>query len=65
MELSRQKVGEVENKFSKTFNISPGTYQYKFRLGYGDWWICDEDSNIGIVLDILCWDSTEIGNSNG
>ena len=28
--------------FHKTFTLAPGTYQYKFRVGYGDWWICDE-----------------------
>jgi len=28
--------------FSKSFEVEPGEYQYKFRLGDGDWWTCDE-----------------------
>ena len=48
MEISAIKDGDAENKFHKTFDITPGTYHYKFRLGYGDWWICDEQSTIGI-----------------
>ncbi|KAF2481617.1 hypothetical protein BDY17DRAFT_311289 [Neohortaea acidophila] len=28
--------------FSKTFCVEEGEYQYKFRLGEGDWWVCDE-----------------------
>jgi len=33
--------------FNKTFHIRPGTYQYKFRLGIGDWWILDESQQKG------------------
>ena len=28
--------------FSKVFRVEEGEYQYKFRLGAGDWWVCDE-----------------------
>lgn len=28
--------------FHKTFRVKDGSYQYKFRVGDGDWWICDE-----------------------
>ncbi|TKA77413.1 hypothetical protein B0A49_03495 [Cryomyces minteri] len=35
------KDGELE--FSKSFeNVDEGEYQYKFRLGPGDWWVLDE-----------------------
>jgi len=42
-ELDHREV-EGEYQFSKSFNIQPGTYQYKFRLGHGDWWICDDSA---------------------
>lgn len=32
-----------EREFVKTFHAGEGEYQYKFRLGPGDWWVCDED----------------------
>ena len=48
MEVSATQDGDVKSKFYKTFDMVPGTYQYKFRLGRGDWWICDEQSTIGI-----------------
>ena len=35
--------------FYKTFNLEPGEYQYKFQLGNGDWWVCDEHEEIGMV----------------
>ncbi|QIX01092.1 hypothetical protein AMS68_006609 [Peltaster fructicola] len=28
--------------FHKDFDAVEGEYQYKFRLGPGDWWVCDE-----------------------
>ena len=33
--------------FFKRFNIPPGRYPYKFRLGDGDWWVCDQKVEIG------------------
>ncbi|KAL1588641.1 hypothetical protein WHR41_02512 [Cladosporium halotolerans] len=32
-----------EREFVKTFHVLEGEYQYKFRLGPGDWWVCDEE----------------------
>lgn len=29
-------------RFSQSFLVEEGQYQYKFRLGAGDWWVCDE-----------------------
>lgn len=40
MGCSQSPSGEWE--FSKTFSAVEGEYQYKFRLGPGDWWVCDE-----------------------
>jgi len=40
MGCSEEPSGEWE--FSKTFPAAKGEYQYKFRLGPGDWWVCDE-----------------------
>lgn len=33
-----------ENEFSYEADLQPGDYQYKFRLGPGDWWVLDESS---------------------
>lgn len=30
------------SRFSYSFRVEEGQYQYKFRLGAGDWWVCDE-----------------------
>jgi hypothetical protein len=38
---------EGSGSFSRTFSMSPGTYQYKFRLGTGDWWVVDEKQETG------------------
>ncbi|KXT06822.1 hypothetical protein AC578_7198 [Pseudocercospora eumusae] len=39
MEVSGDTQGGY--KFTKTFTVSEGEYQYKLRLGPGDWWVCD------------------------
>lgn len=39
--------------FSKTFSADPGTYQYKFRLGTGDWWVVDETQDTGQQSHVL------------
>lgn len=36
-----------ENEFSYEADLQPGDYQYKFRLGPGDWWVLDESSPSG------------------
>lgn len=39
-----------EHQFHKTVEIEEGKeYQYKFRIGNGDWWVLDEDSEIGML----------------
>ncbi|EXJ89187.1 hypothetical protein A1O3_02252 [Capronia epimyces CBS 606.96] len=39
-----EKDGALESHFSYTFDLEPGEYQYKFRLGPGDWWVLDEST---------------------
>jgi hypothetical protein len=41
VEMQAEKKG-AEYSFSKAFDAEEGEYQYKFRLGPGDWWTCDE-----------------------
>ena len=41
VEMVAEKKGG-EYSFSKGFDVEEGEYQYKFRLGPGDWWTCDE-----------------------
>ena len=38
---------EGSGSFSRTFSITPGIYQYKYRLGTGDWWAIDETQETG------------------
>jgi hypothetical protein len=40
MEPSRNESGEYT--FTKKFDAQEGEYQYKLRLGPGDWWTCDD-----------------------
>lgn len=40
MEFDQSKEGEHE--FFKSFDAEEGEYQYKFRLGPGEWWVHDE-----------------------
>ena len=42
IEMHREKKDGGGWIFSKVFNVEEGEYQYKFRLGPGDWWVCDE-----------------------
>lgn len=39
--------GSVRNHFSYKASLEPGEYQYKFRLGPGDWWTLDESKPTG------------------
>jgi len=48
----------VQHRFSHTADLQPGKHQYKFRLGPGDWWVCDEstpteDDGSGNVNNVL------------
>ena len=36
-----------EYLFYQQFQVSEGHWQYKFRLGPGDWWVCDESAETG------------------
>jgi len=39
-----------EYNFHKDVSVWPGrTYQYKFRVGEGDWWLLNEDAPAGTV----------------
>jgi len=40
MRAEKQPSGEYA--FVRSFDVEEGEYQYKFRLGPGDWWVCDE-----------------------
>lgn len=41
--------GSDEYEFYKEVDIEEGRdYQYKFRLGPGDWWILNESSPVGM-----------------
>lgn len=43
MQLSEEKTEAGEFLFNKEFDdVEEGEYQYKFRLGLGDWWVLDE-----------------------
>jgi hypothetical protein len=33
---------ETDYLFSTEVSVSEGEYQYKFRVGHGDWWVLDE-----------------------
>jgi hypothetical protein len=37
-----------QNRFVYRLEVQPGKYQYKFRLGPGDWWACDESTPTGL-----------------
>ncbi|KAF7186374.1 hypothetical protein HII31_12305 [Pseudocercospora fuligena] len=42
IEMEVSEDGQGAYKFTKTFTASEGEYQYKLRLGPGDWWVCDD-----------------------
>ncbi|KIW72847.1 hypothetical protein, variant 3 [Phialophora macrospora] len=56
--------GSVENVFSHKIELEPGEYQYKFRLGPGDWWVLDESAQkatdqLGNVNNLLSIEAEE------
>ena len=51
---TRETTGSVKNVFSHTAELEPGIYQYKFRLGPGDWWVLDEATSTGRISSFLC-----------
>ncbi|KAF2768036.1 hypothetical protein EJ03DRAFT_352479 [Teratosphaeria nubilosa] len=42
VEMDTKKQANGEYRFYKTFQVDEGEYQYKFRLGPGDWWALDD-----------------------
>ena len=46
LEMDCRKTPDGEREFAKTFHVAGGEYQYKFRLGPGDWWVCDSGVRI-------------------
>ena len=42
VEMRADKNDKGEFDFIQSFDVEEGEYQYKFRLGPGDWWVCDE-----------------------
>lgn len=46
--------GDSELTFSKTIHdVAPGEYEYKFRLGPGDWWVLDENAETGKFVALV------------
>ena len=41
--------GVIRNVFTHQVELDPGDYQYKFRLGHGDWWLLDESAPTGLI----------------
>lgn len=41
MEMDYTTNDDGESQFFQTFTAEEGEYQYKLRLGPGDWWVCD------------------------
>lgn len=44
--------GPTNNHFSYQTDLEPGQYEFKFKLGPGDWWVLDESLPSGIVLTL-------------
>lgn len=42
IEMDSEQTDGGEWTFAKSFMAEEGEYQYKLRLGPGDWWICDD-----------------------
>ncbi|THY57204.1 hypothetical protein D6C99_02599 [Aureobasidium pullulans] len=42
IEMTHKEKEDGELDFEHEFRAEPGEYQYKFRLGPGDWWVLDE-----------------------
>jgi hypothetical protein len=53
MEHTEKEDGELD--FKHEFEADAGEYQYKFRLGPGDWWVLDESKPTGKHKPIFRW----------
>ncbi|EXJ64657.1 hypothetical protein A1O7_00995 [Cladophialophora yegresii CBS 114405] len=56
--------GSLKHVFSYRTELEPGEYQYKFRLGPGDWWVLDESAQkatdeLGNVNNVLSVETEE------
>ena len=40
--------GDVQFQFYANEKVGRGTWQYKFRLGPGDWWVLDDQAETGM-----------------
>lgn len=46
-ETVAEEAGDSDLEFFDDFKVGDGQYQYKFRIGHGDWWVCDESVETG------------------
>ncbi|KAK5118392.1 hypothetical protein LTR62_002906 [Meristemomyces frigidus] len=46
VEMDCEQKDDGENRFHKVFPAEEGEYQYKFRLGPGDWWALDKSKSL-------------------
>src|SRR5262249_54793391 len=70
LEMTCEKTEATESRhlFSYTVDLKPGKYQYKFRLGPGDWWVLDESAPTGgwiISLRIIQADDLAASDNSG
>lgn len=54
---SKTEDQQTWNEFHKTVELEPGVYQYKFRLGDGDWWITDDTHEQG---ESIVWSEIQL-----
>lgn len=48
MDVKQERTPSGDLVFEKKFDaVEAGEYQYKFRLGPGDWWVCDDNAPTG------------------
>ena len=65
VEMEAKDKDGAEYRFCRAFDVEEGEYQYKFRLGPGDWWVCDEsrptvDDGMGNKNNLLPVKSQEL-----
>ena len=58
IELEYEKINN-QFMFFRSFNVDPGTHRYKFRVGHGDWWICDDSKQTG---EYYLWDDSSLSS---
>jgi hypothetical protein len=46
VEMDTEKKDNGDFRYFKTFQAEEGEYQYKFRIGSGDWWALDENKPV-------------------